>query len=134
MHAATEVGADKPEFPILPDHIFEKALRLSELPVGTFKGLKLRSWQILISHDIAGVHAINDRCTHAASRLSTGNLRNGSIVCPAHGARFDLSTGKCIGSAYASVRCFPVRVSGDWVEVGLPDRPPHLMEVPVLTA
>jgi 3-phenylpropionate/trans-cinnamate dioxygenase ferredoxin subunit len=40
------------------------------------------------------VHAIGDRCSHAEASLSEGELFDGEIECPRHGAAFDLHTGK----------------------------------------
>jgi hypothetical protein len=75
--------------------------------------------------------ALNDRCTHAASRLSSGRIRRGAIMCPLHGARFDLADGRCIGGAYPAVRQFDLRVVDGMVEIAVPARPPGMDETPV---
>ena len=38
--------------------------------------------------------AFSDNCSHRDARLSEGRLRGSSIVCPVHGARFDVVTGE----------------------------------------
>ena len=40
--------------------------------------------------------AIEDVCTHDGQPLTAGCIENGEIVCPRHGARFDLLTGKAL--------------------------------------
>ena len=40
------------------------------------------------------VHAVGDRCSHAEASLSEGDVFEGEIECPRHGAAFDLRTGK----------------------------------------
>ena len=53
-------------------------------------------------------------------------------MCPLHGARFEVATGRCIGAAYPDLRTFPVRVNGDgMIEVAVPDAPPGMDELPV---
>lgn len=43
---------------------------------------------------VAGeLHALDDRCTHAMAPLSSGRLRGGTVMCPLHGASFDVATG-----------------------------------------
>ena len=40
------------------------------------------------------VHAVGDRCSHAEASLAEGDLFDGEIECPRHGATFDLTTGE----------------------------------------
>lgn len=40
------------------------------------------------------VRAFGDVCTHDGGPLAEGEIADGCVVCPRHGARFDLVTGK----------------------------------------
>jgi 3-phenylpropionate/trans-cinnamate dioxygenase ferredoxin subunit len=42
------------------------------------------------------VFAIEDRCPHRDFPLSGGDVVNGCLECPWHGARFDVRTGHCV--------------------------------------
>lgn len=110
---------------------FVRALELTAFPASGLVSVTLRGWRVLIARVGADYFALNDRCTHAASPLSTGRLRHGAIMCPLHGARFELASGACIGGAYRPVRSFPLRLSGDWIEIAVPVDPPGLNEVPL---
>jgi len=56
-------------------------------------------------------HAIEDVCTHDDGPLADGDLEGYEIVCPRHGARFDIRTGEVlIPPAVVPVRCYEVRV------------------------
>ena len=60
--------------------------------------------------------------TNAAmqSPLSTGHLRKGSILCPLHGARFDVKTGEHLGPpATRGIETFEVRVADGVVEAAV---------------
>ncbi|KRB85261.1 (2Fe-2S)-binding protein [Sphingomonas sp. Root710] len=92
---------------------------------------RLGGWHVLVVRDDDGFHAVNDRCTHQASRLSGGKIRRGAVMCPLHGARFEVATGHCIGGAYKDLRRFPVRVEGGMIEIAVPDAPPAMDEIPV---
>lgn len=64
--------------------------------------------------------AIADICTHDGGPLAEGELRDQAIVCPRHGARFDVRTGEVISfPATEPVPAYPVRIRGGKVEVEL---------------
>jgi len=58
--------------------------------------------------------AIEDVCTHDGGALVEGELHSDVIVCPRHGARFDVKTGAVRTlPAYGPVPVYQVRVEGD---------------------
>jgi 3-phenylpropionate/trans-cinnamate dioxygenase ferredoxin subunit len=62
------------------------------------------------------LHAIEDRCTHDDGPLCEGEWDSDAceVVCPRHGARFDLRTGAALTlPAYLPVETYPVRVRDD---------------------
>jgi nitrite reductase/ring-hydroxylating ferredoxin subunit len=44
-------------------------------------------------------YAINNFCPHEAVSLSEGTLKGAIVICPLHGAKFDVTTGKCTAGA-----------------------------------
>jgi 3-phenylpropionate/trans-cinnamate dioxygenase ferredoxin subunit len=63
-------------------------------------------------------YAVQRMCSHAALPLDGGRVRGASIVCPHHGARFDLPSGRVLGPpAYAPITAFPTRERDGQVEV-----------------
>jgi 3-phenylpropionate/trans-cinnamate dioxygenase ferredoxin component len=68
-------------------------------------------------------YAIEDVCTHDGSAMLGCGLESSEIidgeqiVCPRHGARFDIKTGAALcPPAYEPVACFPVRVENGVVQ------------------
>lgn len=56
-------------------------------------------------------HAVAAICSHASLSLAGGRVRGASIVCPHHGARFCLKTGRALGPpAYEGIVAYPTRV------------------------
>jgi 3-phenylpropionate/trans-cinnamate dioxygenase ferredoxin subunit len=76
----------------------------------------------IVVFNIEGLYfAIGDICTHDQGTLGDGELDGYQVVCPRHGARFDLRDGKAIRlPAVTPTPSYPVRVNGDAVELGLP--------------
>jgi len=103
-----------------------------EFPAEGKLAARLAGWHVLIARTDQGLFAVNDRCTHQATLLSGGRIRRGAVMCPLHGARFEVATGRCIGGAYCDLRTFPLRVQDGQIEVALPDRQPGIEETPVL--
>ncbi|MDX9864290.1 MAG: non-heme iron oxygenase ferredoxin subunit [Anaerolineaceae bacterium] len=75
---------------------------------------------ILLAVD-GGYYAVRDVCTHDDGPLGDGELEGWQLVCPRHGARFDIRTGEALTlPAVVDVPVFPVRVVGGMIEVGIP--------------
>jgi 3-phenylpropionate/trans-cinnamate dioxygenase ferredoxin component len=69
-------------------------------------------------------YALDDRCTHAEAMLSAGEVEDGEVMCPLHGARFNLGTGEAVTPpATVPVKTHEVKVEGDDVLVRLSDVP-----------
>lgn len=63
-------------------------------------------------------YAIEDACTHDGAEIASGRLDGCEIVCPRHGARFCLKTGKVLSPpAYEDLTLYPVRVEGGRIQV-----------------
>lgn len=55
--------------------------------------------------------ALEDVCTHDGQPLTDGCIEEGEIICPRHGARFDVRTGKALCMpATKSIQTFEVEV------------------------
>jgi 3-phenylpropionate/trans-cinnamate dioxygenase ferredoxin subunit len=69
------------------------------------------------------LYAIEDRCSHDDGPLCEGefDVEEGTVVCPRHGASFDVRTGEALTlPAFEPVAVFPVRVDDGVVKVELP--------------
>lgn len=58
-------------------------------------------------------YAISDVCTHDGGPLVEGFLEGEHIVCPRHGARFNIKTGQQTMPAFAPVPLYEVKVEGE---------------------
>ena len=63
---------------------------------------------------------VEDVCTHDGGPLSAGELEGNCLVCPRHGAQFDVRTGQAVTMpATEPTASHPVKVEGDWILVKL---------------
>jgi len=111
--------------------VWHEALAEDAFPEDGKVAVELGGWSVLIVRTEDGYTALNDRCTHQAAMLSPGRIRRGAIMCPLHGARFEVATGRCVGAAYADLRRFELRARDGIIEVAVPSTPPGPQERPV---
>ena len=96
-----------------------KAVTPADLPPGGTRCLEVDGVGLIVARGQDGrYYAVQRQCSHAALPLDGGRVRGASIVCPHHGARFDLKSGRVLGPpAYAAIAAYPVRERGGMVEV-----------------
>ena len=59
------------------------------------------------------IYAISDVCTHDDGPLVEGRLDGEWIICPRHGARFNVKTGQQTMPAFAPAPLYEVKIEGD---------------------
>lgn len=90
-------------------------LRVGDPPIVAEIGNK---WVAL--YNIEGeYYAIEDVCTHDGNPLAEGEVEGHVVICPRHGAKFDIKTGKVLSApAYIDVPTYMVRVVGNEIQIG----------------
>jgi 3-phenylpropionate/trans-cinnamate dioxygenase ferredoxin component len=75
--------------------------------------------RLLIVRDGGGAwFAVAPECSHANLPLAGGRVRGSAILCPHHGARFDLRSGRALGPpAWTGIASWPAREADGRVEV-----------------
>ena len=64
--------------------------------------------------------AIENLCSHALSAFDAGRMRGYNIICPVHGATFDIRDGSATSlPAKQPIRSFPLRIVDGMIEVKL---------------
>lgn len=91
---------------------------MANLTEGSHVLAELDGMEIAVFKVEGKLYAIEDVCTHDGGELASGRLEGCEIVCPRHGARFCLKTGKVLQApAYEDLTCFPVRVENGVIQV-----------------
>ncbi len=76
---------------------------------------------LLVNLGAQGVRAYDDRCPHAASPLSEGTLRDGTLRCGAHHWEFDVCSGAGVNPRVCRLRSFPAALVDGAILVKLGD-------------
>lgn len=93
----------------------------SELPNGERLFIEVEGREIVIFNIADQLFAIGDICTHDDGPLGDGDLEGYNIVCPRHGAEFDVRTGKVMQMpAVVDIPAYPVKIVDGMIQVGIP--------------
>jgi len=106
----------------LANYTFYEIAKVTDLPPGERFFIEVGSAQIVIFNIAGQFFAIGDVCTHDDGQLGDGELEGYEVICPRHGAHFDVRTGKAVRlPAVRPTPFYPVRVVNDAIEIGIPD-------------
>ncbi len=95
----------------------------ADVPTGERLLLEIDGEPVVIFNIAGKYFAIADLCSHDYGPLGDGDLDGLEVICPRHGARFDVTTGKATAlPAVVDIPAYPVRVVDGQIEVGLPIR------------
>ena len=93
---------------------------LAELLPGNTLKISTTIGPILLANVDGKIYAVDDMCTHEDSSLSLGCLKGELISCTLHGSRFNVRNGQPMEEpATESLRCYPVRVKNERIELCL---------------
>lgn len=96
---------------------------VAALPPGRSAIIPTGDGEVAVFNVDGTVRAIDNYCLHRGGSLGLGCVEDGVVRCPRHGWRYDLATGRRIGTSHVHLACYPVRVADGRVEVfALPPR------------
>ncbi len=92
-----------------------------ELPNGKQIFVEIDAYSIVVFNIAGAYFAIGDVCSHDNGPVGEGELEGYEIICPRHGARFDVRSGSVLSlPAVIDIPAYPTRVVDGQVEVGIP--------------
>ncbi|MDT8405716.1 MAG: non-heme iron oxygenase ferredoxin subunit [Methylococcales bacterium] len=91
---------------------------VSELAEGEHKVVDIDGEDVVLIKQNNAFYALADVCTHDGGDISSGVIEGDDIICPRHGARFCIKTGKVTAPpAYEDVSCYAVRIVDGLVQI-----------------
>ena len=97
---------------------FAAVARAGDLGKGEMRAFDVRGTRIAVANVGDAFHAFNDTCTHMACSLAEGDLEETTVICPCHGAEFDVTSGVVLqGPARKPLATYQTRVEGGNLEV-----------------
>ena len=95
--------------------------KISEIANGERLYVEIGDLELIVFSIANEIFAIGDVCSHDDGPLGEGDLDGKEVVCPRHGARFDVRSGMATAlPAVVDIPAYPVQVDGDQIKVGVP--------------
>ena len=105
---------------------FQPVADAADLPDGTQLAVELEGRKVLLINKADTIHAVENQCTHMDMDLEGCRVRKGRLICPHHGAGFELESGKAVGAPAVKTLCvFPVKQENGKILIKLVDRPEY---------
>ena len=93
---------------------------IDDLPLGERLFIQLGEVPVVIMNVNGEIYAIEDVCTHDNGPLGEGEIEDDEIICPRHGARFNIQTGEVLTlPAVVGVRTYPIKIEGNRILIGV---------------
>ena len=93
----------------------------NEVPEGERLFIDIGDNAVVLFKIAGSFFAIGDICTHDDGPLGDGDIEGHNVVCPRHGAEFDVRTGEAVGMpAVVDIPAYPVQVRDGVIFVGVP--------------
>lgn len=93
-----------------------------EIADGEVKTFQVEAYRVAVARANGQLYAVQDLCSHDDGPLGDGDLEEYAIVCPRHGAKFDIRTGAVLAMpAAAPIETFPVMEKDGRIHVALKD-------------
>lgn len=101
---------------------YVKVAAVDEVPVGGSKLVEIDYVRVALFNLEGTIYAIEDVCTHDGGPLVEGEVLDGcQVMCPRHGARFDIRTGEALSfPAFEATNTYNVKVEGDDILIESP--------------
>lgn len=97
---------------------FVKVANTDEILPGQAKLIDLGGNEIALFNVGGEFHAIDNTCTHVGGPLCEGEISGSEVICPWHGAAFDITTGRAVGPpAIEAVNHYNLRIDGGNIEI-----------------
>lgn len=98
-------------------HNYITVAKTNDVKEGEIYAIEIDETPIALTRLNDKIYAFGDICTHDDGPLAEGTIEDGCVVCPRHGARFDLETGKPSFPAVTKIPIYDVRIEGDDVKI-----------------
>ncbi|MFQ5864339.1 MAG: Rieske (2Fe-2S) protein [bacterium] len=108
------------DLPLKTKNRFIRVADTSQIKVDEHKVIFFQNKEVVIFNEKGEFYALENLCPHRRAPLSAGTISNGVIICPGHGARFDIQTGQGLEGPYRShVRTYQLKVEGNHIKIAI---------------
>ena len=101
---------------------WQAVARAGDLAPGQLVAVTVGGKELVLGRAGDRYFAVQRRCAHRGGDLAGGQLAGDRLICPQHGWRYSIETGGEDGIYGTCLEVYPVRVTGEQLEVSLTPR------------
>lgn len=95
---------------------------VGDINEGDVKTFQVDAHRVAVARANGQLYAVQDLCSHDDGPLGDGELEEFAIVCPRHGAKFDIRSGAVLAMpAAAPIETFPVMEKDGRIHIAVKD-------------
>lgn len=99
---------------------YHPTIATEQLSDGQTMAFSIGEHELLLCRSKGKFYAFKNECTHQAKPLTNAKIRRGTVICPFHGAQFNLSDGESLSAlAHCALTTYSVEVQNNRVMVRL---------------
>ena len=104
----------------MTENDFQLIASTADVPLGKTHCVTVGEREVLLCNSSEGMFAVDNLCTHAQARLSEGKLKGCKVICPLHGAAFDVRNGEALSRpASVPLNTYPLKIEGEKIFLSL---------------
>lgn len=94
------------------------AAKIGELEPGRAKLVEIEGREIALFNCDGEYYAIDNLCTHVGGPLCEGEIDGYTVICPWHGAEFDIKSGTVLSPpAEENVNSYKVHIDDNFIQI-----------------
>ena len=96
----------------------KRVCSIEDIRNGEMKLFSVNDKEVVVANVDGKFYAFQQSCTHKGGSLDEGMLLGKDVMCPLHGAQFDITSGRVTnGPATRDISTYKVQVKGNDVNV-----------------
>ena len=108
----------------MSEHLFVAVCATDDIEEKAFRCFRVEEVGLVVCRFRDEYFAVENMCSHALATFDDGRMRGYRLMCPLHGATFDIRDGSVTGApATRPIQSYPLRVVDGVIEVNVTSDP-----------
>jgi 3-phenylpropionate/trans-cinnamate dioxygenase ferredoxin subunit len=93
---------------------FVPLAKITDVPENRVSCFEINGHHVVLSQVKGEFFAVHNKCSHADQSFNSGRVRGHKLLCPLHGAIFDIRDGSVLGApAFNPIRSYPLKIENE---------------------
>lgn len=104
----------------MTDNHYQLLTFVDQVPENKVSCFELDGQSIAVARVKGEFYAVINKCSHAEQTFENGRVRGYKLICPLHGAIFDIRDGSVLSPpAFNPIKTYPLKIEGEEIHIDL---------------